>query len=330
MRRSTLRDELRRRLLDFAWAEWSQMGLPAGIRSRSAWAQDPEALVVFTLEIGRDDPRLFDEVMAWIAANDALLSVRRLRAMCTGPEDVRLVDAARRWLDGLESRQISEEPGGELDSAQLEPFFRGLGATAVRELDPAFASMGFLRPRLERGVHAGAPDLRLPINLAFRLRYLLGVSVRAEVVRHLLTVRGEFVITQVIAGSAGYARRNVQDALAALRRAGVVEVRTSSGFMHWGTDPRLWCALLDLDEPPVHRDWPHLLSGLREVLRWLGRADLDDLSDYLLGSQARDLLERVRDPFQRAGVLVGDADAEGAWGDLEAVVASGLELLDEM
>jgi hypothetical protein len=318
-----------RRLLDFAWAEWSQMGVAGGIRVHSPWAQDPEALVVFSLELARDDPRLFDEIMAWIATNDALLSVRRLRAMCRTADDLRLVDAVERWLATRKSQSSPSKSEGTAGPPGLEPLFRGL-ETPIRKLDPAFAAAGFSRSRLVPGT-AMEPDLRLPINLAFRLRHLLGVSVRAEVVRHLLTVpRGEFVITQVIAGSAGYARRNVQEALGALRRAGVVEVRTSPGFMHWGTQPERWSELLDLDEVPVHCDWPHLLAGLGRVLRWLRRPELDDLSSYLLGSQTRDLLEEARDDFERAGVSVGESDAGGAWGDLEAVVADGLSLLSEV
>jgi hypothetical protein len=37
------------RLVAFAWEEWAQMGLLATPHRRSPWAQDPEALIVFTL-----------------------------------------------------------------------------------------------------------------------------------------------------------------------------------------------------------------------------------------------------------------------------------------
>ncbi len=62
------------------------------------WAQDPEALIVFTLEVTRDEPRLFDELLDWMLHNEPRLSVRRLRAMCLDESDRRLTDAAIRWL----------------------------------------------------------------------------------------------------------------------------------------------------------------------------------------------------------------------------------------
>lgn len=66
--------------------------------SRMFWAQDPEALVVFTLEVARADPGLFDELLDWLLVNEKLLSVRRLRAMCADPEDERLLAGALGWL----------------------------------------------------------------------------------------------------------------------------------------------------------------------------------------------------------------------------------------
>src|SRR5687768_15671308 len=60
---STLRDEVQTTLVDFAWSQWAQMGVFASTDRRDTWAQDPEALLVFTLHIARREPRLFDEVL---------------------------------------------------------------------------------------------------------------------------------------------------------------------------------------------------------------------------------------------------------------------------
>src|SRR5205807_386201 len=89
---STLRTHVVDALLSFAWDEWAQLGVLAIPQRSSPWAQDPEALLVFTFEIARDDPRLFDEVLDWLAVNDSLVSTRRLRALCEDATDTRLVD----------------------------------------------------------------------------------------------------------------------------------------------------------------------------------------------------------------------------------------------
>jgi hypothetical protein len=73
-------EQLRGQLLGFAWDEWAQMGVSAVPRRVSRWAQDPEALIVFTLEVARSDPRLFDELLDWMLRNESLLTVPRLRA----------------------------------------------------------------------------------------------------------------------------------------------------------------------------------------------------------------------------------------------------------
>nr|MBA3809859.1 hypothetical protein [Solirubrobacterales bacterium] len=85
-------------LLSFAWDEWSQMGILAAPRTQSPWAQDPEALIVFSLEVARADPRLFDELLDWMLLNESLLSVRRLRSMCIEDTDGALIGAALAWL----------------------------------------------------------------------------------------------------------------------------------------------------------------------------------------------------------------------------------------
>ncbi len=325
---SALRGDLGETLLAFAWGEWSQMGVPGGVSATSPWAQDPEALIVFTLEIARDDPRLFDELLGWLGGNEHLLSKRRLKAMCIDGNDERLVEASIRWLARFTSQGRQRAEPSPRAPGNLEPLFRGLSAPGT-DLDPAFEAVGLARPSLGPG-QAWSPDLRLPINLSFRLRLMLGVSARAEVMRHLLSVpAGSFVTTQNLASSAGFARRNVHEALDSLKKAGVVEVRTSAGAMHWGANANRWASLWEIDiaQLPIYRPWPALLAGLRTVLRWLSAPDLDGLSDYMLASRTRDLLERVRPDLEAAGISVGAAPADGAWEDLGRVARDAIDVL---
>jgi hypothetical protein len=95
---SAHRQRLSDQLVAFAWEQWAQMGLLATPHRRSPWAQDPEALIVFTLEIARAEPRLFDELLDWMLLNEPLLSVRRLRAMCIDETDRTLTTATLAWL----------------------------------------------------------------------------------------------------------------------------------------------------------------------------------------------------------------------------------------
>lgn len=95
---SEARERAGRGLLDFAWRQWSQVEVSASVSGEDRWAVDPEALVLFTIGLRRWDPRLFDEMLDWIARNHGLLSMQRLRNL-TGrfPVAAGLVAAVIAW-----------------------------------------------------------------------------------------------------------------------------------------------------------------------------------------------------------------------------------------
>jgi hypothetical protein len=313
---STVRQRLSDGLLAFAWDEWAQMGVLATPQRHSRWAQDPEALIVFTLEIARRDPRLFDEMLDWIVVNEGLLSVRRLRNLCLDDEDRRLVDAALTWTarqrPQARLRAVSESAPGA-----LALLFHTGGPIPTPDED--FARAGFLRPLLAPSHKSTAPELSTPINLAFRLRQILGVGVRAEVMRILLTLDTPRVTAQALAQSAAYAKRNVHDALSALVNADVATSLTVGSEQRYTAIRPAWAGLLQLDPEsfPEHRDWPHILGAIRQLLRGLERPELETMSDYLRSSQTRDLLESLRPTFAIAGIPVSLGGLpETVWQDL--------------
>lgn len=317
MATSALRDRVKAACLDFAWDEWSQMGILAASTRQSRWAQDPEALIIFTLEIARDDPRLFDELLDWLARNESIVSTRRLKGLCEGPDDDRLVGAALEWV-AMQRRRPAPRHGRPPPNDRPERLFRGL-TTPVRDPDPVFLAHGFLRPPASPSEKSGEPDVAQPINFAFRLRHLLGVSARAEAARYLLTVDAPHATVAAVASSAGYAKRNIQEALTSLQAAGAVASLRVGADQRFSVDRFSWAAVLgmDLDDVPFHREWPDLLAVLRALLRWLARPELDELSDYLRASQARDLLDVLRPRLASAGVLTAAyRGGEMAWDDL--------------
>jgi hypothetical protein len=162
-----------------------------------------------------------------------------------------------------------------------------------------------------------------PINLAFRLRQILGVGIRAEAVRVLLTIEAPWVNAQTLARSTGYAKRNVHDALAGLSNAGVVSAFTVGGEQRYKADRPAWAALLGCspDELPSDRDWPQLLGALRRILRWSYQPELATMSDYLLVSSARDLIEAIRPDLAFAGITTNfKSSPDDVQDDLEEVI----------
>jgi uncharacterized protein YegP (UPF0339 family) len=328
---SALRQRLTSSLLDFAWDEWAQMGVLTAPPRPRRWAQDPEALLVLTLEVARSDPRLFDEVLDWLVHNEPLVSTRRVRTLCEDQEDRRLSSAVMEWVT-RQVRPSSTGRGGRTDDGEPEALFRGADGTSLPTLkaDPIFLTYGLTRPLAAPSGKSLDPDLRAPINFAFRLRHLLGVGTRAEAVRYLLTADIDSATVADVAASSGYAKRNIQEALSSLQAAGVASAVTVGAEQRFAVDRSRWGFLLDLDtrELPIYRNWPDLLGALRRILRWLMRPDLDQLSDYLRASQAADLLDEVRPRLNRAGVLLpARRGGERAWSDLEDTVDTALAWL---
>jgi hypothetical protein len=297
------------------------MGVLATPQRRSPWAQDPEALIVFTLEVARADARLFDELMDWLLVNESLLSVRRLRAMCVDETDRALVAAALGWLARQRPRARLGNRESTSDTTTLQPLFRSGGPVSKAEED--FAATGWLRPPLAPSHKSRPPDPMVPINLAFRLRQILGVGIRAEALRVLLSIDAPWVNAQTLARSTGYAKRNVHEALAGLSKASVVSAFTVGGEQRYKADRPAWAALLGCspEELPSDRDWPQLLGALRRILRWSSRPELATMSDYLLASSARDLLEGIRPELAFAGIPVDLSPVpENTLSELEEVI----------
>lgn len=298
MTAATFRDEVAGALQAFAWSQWSQLGVSgAPPRQREERAMDPEALLLFTLEIGRRDPRLFDEVLDWLASNEPLVSVQRLRNLCLTADDRALADAALDWAKRARGRHTSPPKRSFADT--LKPVFTTVPLPSRDTLDPDFANHGFARSKLKRSGKSQTPRLREPIGFAFRLRRLLGVGVRAEVLRVLLTIRAHQVPAKVITESAAFAQRNVREGLAQLHEAGVIASH-SAGY---SANVVAWSEVLELDAAPslpLYFDWIPILRALSAIHRWLDTSDVDELSPYLLASRARTLVASIENDLQAA------------------------------
>jgi hypothetical protein len=274
---------------------------------------DPEALILFTLEVGRMEPRLFDELLDWLSVNQRLVSVQRLDNMARDSNEQSLVDATLSWAGVRKSPwRLRPGPAEASPGDDLVPLFHGLpmrGAT----LDEAFRARGFAKAATTPSKKSRPPDVNAPINFAFRLRHLLGVSARAEVIRCILTIDAPQVTAQVVARSAVYSKRNVQEALNALGAARVVVTLTIGGEQRYAVDRARWAPLFDLEPGgwPTHRDWPQLLGAVARIMRWLDDSVNEDLSSYMRASAVRDLLEAVGDDLIFAGVRVEPAPPGG-------------------
>lgn len=311
MQISELRRLVRDEAIAFAWGQWAQIGVFADTDRRDEWVVDPEALLLFTFEIARHDPRLFDEVLDWLRENERAISVQRLKNLCRDDADRALVEGALRWVSRYRKNPRFTQASLLAPAASLEPLFPLL-SQRVPNPDPAFLESGLAKPESAPSQKSARPRLDAPVNFAFRMRELFGVSSRAEIVRYLLTVQAPNVPAQLVAEATTYAKRNVFQTLSALVAAGVVQTLTVANERRYWMDTAIWSQVLEVESLPWHQDWPQLLWVIRRLARWLERSALDDASDYMRASAARDLMQELEPSLRFAGVPVAAGHRPGA------------------
>lgn len=288
------RDDVRDRLLALLWRQWSAIGVAGYSEVPETRVVDPEALLLLTLTVGRHDARLYDAVLEWLDLNGDYLNAQRLQNLVPsfGPHAraglgaiaerlSRRSEVALKWrkLATLRGLEVEEEP----EALFLLPDSRPLPMPA--EHDEVFRRHGLLRaPVGQRGVALAFPTEGTPA-LLLRLRALLGVSIRCEVL--CLLGSSDEIHPSRVARLVGLAPRTMQDLLADMARSGAVQVRTSARAKYYALVPGLLDELL---RPGGRTPWQNsvpLFQALEAV--WLGLADSigRELAPPLLASQWR-------------------------------------------
>lgn len=301
-------DALRDALLELCWSQWASLGVSAAPAGASLRVVDLEALILLTFEVGRDDPRLFDEALGWLHDNAARLNTNRLRTLATDELDRRLTDAALHWLAaqgrGARRARLGQTTNHTTAANDIE-LFPG-DRPAPDHLDPSFAAHGIVRRLARPSGKIAPPDLLAPACLALRLRAVLGLGVKAELVRALLTIDAPWSDLGVLEASVAYTARSTRDGLAELVRAGVVAEARVSGRGRYAMPRAPWFAALDINAaaPPLHTDWRQLFAACRLLIRWWRTSEDPSASAYLRASAAREIWSRVEPDLRYAGVYL--------------------------
>lgn len=183
-------------LAQLAWSQWTELGARGVERRHASWSVDPEALLVLTAALAELDPRLRDESLDWCLKYRRYLSRSRLRHALSGVhDDIRA--AYDRYAATLSHAGASSWP------AKADPW--PFTPTSKSEL----------------------ADLRRPALVRLRLRAIFGVSARAEIIHALTWQARDWVGSAELARLAGYTKRNIDDELDGLERAGLVEAALS-------------------------------------------------------------------------------------------------------
>jgi hypothetical protein len=192
-----LNDEIGGLTLDLAWSLWAELGVDGRLRRHDWQAIDLEPLIIFTAYIGNFDSRLRANSMDWCIANARYASAFRLR---------NLAEQA-----GVVAREAFGRYAATVRAHAKVPW-PGLG-------DPL---------AMWTSERVGEPDLRRPSLIQLRLRALVGVSARAEILKLMLADPERGQAASTLADAAGYGKGSVAQALDMLTMAGIVQVQPTA------------------------------------------------------------------------------------------------------
>jgi hypothetical protein len=248
----TSKHDLHAPLIELAWCLWSELGLSGWGRRHEHWLVDPEPLIIFTAWLGDGDARLRNESTDWCVQFAPMISATRLSNLQAGTNE-----ATRQRLRELASvvsmhSSVRWKLGDATEAAPLKS-----------SKHHPFVPTG--RSRLE-SLHGGS-------RLALRLRAILGVGARSEIVRTLLEPKTPPRTAADLAEETAFRKRYLASALEMLQRGGVVDgekVRKEIRFRLDRTDA--WRELVG-ETPTVWPRWIHILPLLTDVVDLLERVE---------------------------------------------------------
>lgn len=265
---------------------------------------DPEPLLLFTLEVARHEPRLFDEVLDWVLVHERWINTQRLTGLLqkkTGIGDASVAGATAAWIAAQQGRAVrwkrladyGRPPDASVASQSL--FQLGYRPLPVGDVvDPIFGLYGLRRD--VKGEHRlVTPGLTSnPAALALRLRALAGIDIRADVMTFLLTHDGGHA--RELARRLACSPMRVHAVLRDLAESGKVMAHEKGQTrVYWVNRSEWWDFLYDSPaDPLVMPDWVRLLRGLTILWRavWSANPEADE---YVLSSLCRTAWSEARD-----------------------------------
>jgi DNA-binding transcriptional ArsR family regulator len=221
---SRLSHELDGLALDLAWSQWTELGVESGVRQHEWRAIDLEPLIIFTAGL-TSDSRLRAASIDWCITNARFASAFRLRNF---------------------ARQAS---------SRTRAAFGRYAATVKAHAKVPWPGHGDPFTLMLRDQRAPAPDLRRPALVQLRLRALVGVSARAEILKLLLAHPDRLKPASLLAEAAGYGKGSVSQALDMLTTAGFVHVQPSANRLLYRLARPVDMAKALQWLPSVYPDW---------------------------------------------------------------------------
>jgi hypothetical protein len=290
------KEKFRSAILDLLWRQWNSLGVSG---SGKAWNQsliDPEALLLVSCTIARHEPRLFDAMIEWVRVNKTFLSISRVQRMLdqegyAGGNVFTVIAALMRSrendLKWARSASSSQAGVSVMDEAL---FFRKDGSSmpAMRSPDPVFKHYGFIRDVWKPRDVAVVFNPQVAVNLIMRLRALMGVNARCELLAYLL-LHGSGS-PRMMARDCGYYPATVTKALSEMAASGFLTSRVQGRHRKYSLVSREWISLMLPKDTPAWVSWIPLFAAIENIWLFLHAPERANQDPLALASDLRRLL----------------------------------------
>ncbi len=329
-----MRSALLDQMITFLWRQWSSLGVLGESGTEDKWIIDPESLLIFSLQMGRYEPRLFDEILAWLTVNGQWLDTSRLKGMLSqqDPSTVRVVGGSlqymlahgqeRKWQNAVKLCQQLFEKQPTVDMG--EPLFKEKSGKPHpippdKKFDQNFKLFRIYKPSFEVTREVKEVPVNSCSNLRFQLRALFGTGARSEALLYLLTHEGGR--SRDMAEAVGMFWLTIHQALLELSRSGLVLTRSKGKKVeYWVSEKRWWEFLAagsgENSSRPKWLNWMAIFSALSTIWKTVDEVAASSKSEYMKGSKLQDSLEVLFQEFTRAGYDLPHLPTPGLPSDL--------------
>jgi DNA-binding transcriptional ArsR family regulator len=234
-------DGIREHILDLTWSLWAELGVSSWTRRHQQWAIDPEPLILFTAHISESDRRLRDEALDWCIGYGTYVSTTRLRNL------------------------VKHAP------PERQTAFARFAATVNAHSDHRWPSSAQPINYKPTG-RSSLASFTAPALIALRLRALVGVAARTEILRVIVGNPDRPFTASDLVCDVNYTKRNIDNALDSLRIAGLLEVRQLRNQHQYRlTEPGRLLAFVG-DRPSLNPRWTPIFVSIACMLYLADRA----------------------------------------------------------
>jgi len=149
-------------------------------------------------------------------------------------------------------------------------------------------------------------DFSGPSLVVLRLRALFGVGARAEAVRAFIADPAARLSAADAAAEAGYTKRNMAEALEALRMSGLLEAYAVRNQRLYGLADAAWLSALPGSLPESYPRWSSVFRILGGFAAGLRRTE--SLTSRAQTAEASDVLHDLRSDLTNVGVRLSEAE----------------------